>query len=133
VEVWYACEFEYWEELYRDQNAYKKEKKRIADYTIEQLDKRWPGFASKVEVIDVPTPATYKRYTGNWKGSPDGWYVNPDNLMANDPVRTLPGLEGLQMVGQWTAPYTGVVLASMSGRQAIQLTCREEGKKFQTP
>lgn len=133
VEVWYPCDYEYWEELYKDQSAYKAEKKRIADYTIEQLDKRWPGFASQVEVVDVCTPATYKRYTGNWKGSPDGWYVNPDNLMANDPVRTLPGLEGLQMVGQWTAPYTGVVLASMSGRQAIQLTCREEGRKFQTP
>lgn len=130
VEVWYPCEYEYWEELYQDQAAYKAEKKRIADYTVEQLDKRWPGFASQVEVIDVPTPATYKRYTGNWKGSPDGWYVNPHNLMDRDPVRTLPGLDGLQMVGQWTTPYSGVVLAALSGRQAIQLTCREEGRPF---
>lgn len=130
VEVWYASDYDYWEELCQDKAAYKAEKKRIADYTVQQLDKRWPGFASQVEVIDVPTPATYKRYTGNWKGSPDGWYVNPDNLMADDPMRTLPGLEGLQMVGQWTAPYTGVVLASLSGRQAIQLTCREEGRPF---
>ncbi len=29
--------------------------------------------ASRVEVIDVPTPATYNHYTGNWKESPDGW------------------------------------------------------------
>jgi len=130
VEVWYPCDYNYWEELYKDRAAYKAEKKRIADYTVQQLDKRWPGFASQVEVIDVPTPVTYNRYTGNWKGSPDGWYVNPDNLMADDPVRTLPGLEGLQMVGQWTAPYTGVVLSSMSGRQAIQLTCKEEGRSF---
>lgn len=130
VEVWYPCDYDYWEELHKDRDVYKAEKKRIADYTVQQLEKRWPGFASQVEVIDVPTPATYKRYTGNWKGSPDGWYVNPDNLMADDPVRTLPGLEGLQMVGQWTAPYMGVVLSSMSGRQAIQLTCKEEGRPF---
>jgi phytoene dehydrogenase-like protein len=104
VEVWYNTDYEYWEGLSKDKEKYKAEKKRIADYTIQQLDKRWPGFASQVEVIDVPTPHTYKRYTGNWKGSPDGWYLTRDNLMDQEPLRTLPGLEGLRMIGQWTAP-----------------------------
>ncbi len=132
VEVWYDTDYAYWEELYKDKTAYKTEKKHIADYTIRQLDKRWPGFASKVEVIDVPTPATYHRYTGNWKGSPDGWYVTPENVRMMDPVRTLPGLEGLQMAGQWTGPFMGTVISSVSGRQAIQMMCREEGKAFST-
>ena len=114
----------------KDKAAYKAEKKRIADYTIRQLEKRWPGFASKIEVIDVPTPATYGRYTGNWKGSPDGWYITPDNLKVRDPIRTLPGLEGLQMVGQWTGPFMGTVISALSGRQAVQLMCNDEGKSF---
>jgi phytoene dehydrogenase-like protein len=130
VEVWYASDYEYWETLYRDKSAYKAEKNRIAGYTIGELDKRFPGFTSQVEVIDVPTPATYHRYTGNWKGSPDGWYVTPDNMRVQEPVRSLPGLEGLKMAGQWTAPFTGTVLAALSGRQVIQLMCREEGKAF---
>ncbi|UCG28429.1 MAG: NAD(P)/FAD-dependent oxidoreductase [Bacteroidales bacterium] len=132
VEVWYDSEYEYWEELYKNKTDYKVEKKRIADYTIQQLDKRWPGFASQVEVIDVPTPATYMRYTGNWKASPDGWYITPDNIGDDEPVRTLPGLEGLRMVGHWTAPFMGTVMSAMSGRQVIQLICKEEGKKFMT-
>lgn len=132
VEVWYNSDADYWEELYKDKEAYKAEKKRIADYTIRQLDKRWPGFASKVEVIDVPTPATYMRYTGNWKGSPDGWYVTPENMQNMEPYRTLPGLEGLQMVGQWTTRYTGTVLAALTGRQAIQLLCHHDRKPFNT-
>lgn len=132
VEVWYDTEYEYWEELRKDETAYKAEKKRIADYTVRQLEKRWPGFAAKLETIDVPTPATYTRYTENWKGSPDGWYVTPENFRVNDPVRRLPGLEGLQMVGQWTAPFTGTILAALSGRQAIQLMCKEEGRPFKT-
>ena len=132
VEVWYDTEYDYWEELYRDREAYRAEKKRIEEYTIRQLERRWPGFASQVEVSDVPTPATYFRYTGNWKGSPDGWYVSPDNMMNTDPVRTLPGLDGLQMAGQWTAPFTGTVVSSVSGRQAIQMLCREEGRRFVT-
>lgn len=132
VEVWYASEYPYWAELYKDKKAYKAEKKRIADYTLRQLEKRMPGFTSQVEVIDVPTPATYHRYTGNWKGSPDGWYVTVDNMRVQEPVRSLPGLEGLKMVGQWTAPFTGTVIATLSGRQLIQLMCKEDGKRFVT-
>jgi phytoene dehydrogenase-like protein len=132
VEVWYDTEYEYWEELAKDRKKYLTEKKRIANYVVEQLDKHWPGFASQVEVIDVPTPATYTRYTGNWKASPDGWYITPENMNVMEPVRTLPGLQGLQMVGQWTMPFTGTVMAALSGRQAVELFCREEGKRFIT-
>lgn len=130
VEVWFDTEYSYWEELANDREKYNAEKQRIAEYTIRQLEKRWPGFSSQIEVLDLPTPATYMRYTGNWKGSPDGWYLTPDNINDMEPIRTLPGLEGLHMVGQWTMPFTGTVLAAMSGRQVIQLICRKEGKKF---
>jgi len=34
------------------------------------------------------------------------------------------------MVGQWTAPYTGTVMAAASGRQLIQILCRNGKKKF---
>jgi len=132
VEVWYDTDFEYWEELAKVRKKYLAEKKRIADYTIEQLDRRWPGFAKDVEVVDVPTPATYKRYTGNWKGSPDGWYITPENMRDMEPLRTLPGLSGLQTIGQWTMPFTGTIMAAITGRQAIELLCRDSGLKFNT-
>ncbi len=132
VEVWYDTDFEYWEELAKDKKAYKAEKKRIAVETIKRLEKLWPGFAAQVEVVDVPTPHTYYRYTGNYKGSPDGWCINMDNLRNQEPARTLPGLKGLRMIGQWTAPYTGVVIAALTGRQAIQLMCKEIRKEFKT-
>jgi phytoene dehydrogenase-like protein len=132
VEVWYDTDFDYWEALSGDKKSYKAEKNRIARETIEQLDKHWPGFASQVEMFDVSTPHTYYRYTGNYKGSPDGWCINMDNMRDQEPVRTLPGLKGLRMIGQWTAPYTGVVIAAQTARQAIQLLCKEEHKKFVT-
>ena len=132
VEVWYDTDYDYWDQLSRDRDAYKKEKKRIADYTVEQLDKRWSGFARSVEIVDVPTPYTYYRYTGNWKGSPDGWYITPENMQQSEPIRSLPGLEGLHMIGQWTAPFTGTVLAALTGRQAIQLMCIKDNRRFVT-
>jgi phytoene dehydrogenase-like protein len=130
VEVWFDTDYTYWEELAKDRKKYNAEKQRIAEYTIRQLEKRWPGFLSQVEVTDVPTPATYMRYTGNWKGSPDGWYLTPDNIKEMEPLRTLPGIEGLFMAGQWTTPFSGTVMAALSGRQIVQLMCRKEGKKF---
>jgi phytoene dehydrogenase-like protein len=132
AEVWYATPYEYWEELARDRVRYEEEKKRIADVTIAELDKRWPGFASQVEVVDVPTPATYVRYTGNWRGSPDGWYLTTENMKKLTPLRSLPGLSGFHMVGQWTMPYAGVPGSALSGRQLIQLLCNQSGRPFVT-
>ncbi len=132
VEVWYATRYDYWEKLARDRAAYDSEKKRIADATIAVLDRRWPGFASQVEVVDVPTPATYVRYTGNWQGSPDGWYITPDNMRKRTLLRKLPGLSGLSMVGQWTAPFTGTIFAAISGRQLVQLLCKQNKTPFVT-
>ncbi|MBN1772851.1 MAG: NAD(P)/FAD-dependent oxidoreductase [Deltaproteobacteria bacterium] len=131
VEVWYPSSYEYWERLAGRRGEYEAEKQRIADLTIAALDRRWPGLAAAVEVVDVPTPATYVRYTGNWKASPDGWYVTPENVRA-DPLRALPGLSDLWMCGQWTAPFTGTVLGALTGRQVVELLCRRDGVRFAT-
>ncbi|MBN2039324.1 MAG: NAD(P)/FAD-dependent oxidoreductase [Spirochaetes bacterium] len=130
VEVWYPSSYEYWEKLSGDRPKYEAEKQRIADATIAELDKRWPGFISDIEVVDVATPATYVRYTGNWKGSPDGWYITPENMADQSPLRSLPGLASFYMVGQWTAPFTGTIMAAVGGRQLIELLCVNDGKAF---
>jgi phytoene dehydrogenase-like protein len=132
VEAWYPSSYDYWERLSHDRSKYDAEKQRIAKETISAIDKRWPGFANQVEVIDVPTPLTYFRYTGNWKGSPDGWYITPENIMNTKPMRSLPGLSGLYTVGQWTAPYTGTVMAAVTGRQLVQIICKKEKRVFKT-
>jgi phytoene dehydrogenase-like protein len=131
AEAWYATPYEHWERLARDRVAYEAEKKRIADHAIAELDARWPGLAAQIEVVDVATPTTYVRYTGNWRGSPCGWYRTPENFM-NAPVRSLPGLSGLYMVGQWTKPYAGTLESALTGRQLIQLLCKRSGRPFVT-
>ena len=132
LEVWYATDYSYWETLIKDRVKYDDEKRRIAEETADALEKRWPGFRSKIEVTDVPTPMTYVRYTDNWQGSPDGWYITTENLMDQRMRRTLPGLNNLYMVGQWTAPFTGTVMAALSGRQLIQILCKKDRRNFAT-
>ena len=97
---------------------------------LRHFEKRWPGFKSKIEMTDVPTPMTYVRYTDNWQGSPDGWYITTENMMDQRMKRTLPGLDNLYMVGQWTAPFTGTVMAALSGRQLVQILCKKDRRPF---
>jgi hypothetical protein len=53
-------------------------------------------------------------------------------MMKRSMLRSLPGLSGFSMVGQWTAPFTGTVIAALSGRQFVQILCKQDGKRFIT-
>ncbi len=131
LEVWYPTRHDLWVRLAEDREAYEEEKRRVADITLGALEERFSGLSRDVEVVDVPTPHTYIRYTGNWRASPDGWYITCDNMRAT-PLRTLPGLSDLFMVGQWTAPFTGTPIAALTGRQVVQVLCHRDGRPFRT-
>jgi len=80
-------------------------------------------------MVDVATPATTERYTGNWRGSMEGWMTTPENLREEMP-RTLTGLDGFCMAGQWVSPGGGIPGGVKTGRDAIQLICHEDGVRF---
>ena len=46
--------------------------------------------------------------------------------------KELPGLTNLYMVGQWVEPGGGAPAVAVSGRNAIQIICKRDGKKFTT-
>lgn len=55
----------YWEQFEGDRAAYKKEKERIAEQVLDRIERRFPGFKDAVEVMDIGTPATMRRFSGN--------------------------------------------------------------------
>jgi phytoene dehydrogenase-like protein len=124
--------YDYWEKLSQDETAYKAKKDEIAQTLVELLDKRFPGIASQVEVIDVATPITFKRFTGNWQGSFEGWLITPDNanVMMKPMSQTLPGLTNFYMCGQWVEPGGGLPTGIISGRRLLKAICKEDKKKF---
>ena len=124
-------DYDYWKALRQDMPRYKEEKDRIAKTVIEILDRRFPGLAEQVEMIDVSTPITFERYTGNWQGTFEGWLITPKTMMLNM-KKTLPGLDGFYMVGQWVSPGGGLPCGPMTGRAVVQLMCHKDGKKFVT-
>ena len=117
--------YQYWEDLRRgDKKAYDAEKQRIADFVIEQLDRHLGDIKTNLEMVDVCTPATVIRYTGNWKGSYEGWLMNRE-AAYNGMTRTLPGLSDFYMAGHWVEPGGGVPAAMMSGRNVAQVIARK--------
>lgn len=121
---------EYWRSLReKDKEKYKKEKENIAEDIISILDNRIGGLKSNIEMVDVATPATYIRYTGNWRGSVQGW-SNENIFKANPFKKELPGLKNFFMIGQWVEPGGGVPYVFKSGRDLAQIICKRDRKKF---
>ena len=103
---------------------------QIGEQLVAVLEQRFPGLAEQVEVIDVATPATFERYTGNWRGAWMGWVATPET-MNKRVSKTLPGLKGFYMTGTWTLNGT-LAFAAMSGRHVTQLLCAQDKKRFAT-
>ena len=80
-------------------------------------------------MTDVSTPATVIRYTNNWKGSLEGWLLDP-KVGFSQMKKELKGLKNFYMAGQWVQPGGGVPGALISGRQVAQLVCLRDGLKF---
>jgi len=131
VQVVAETEFDYWEELQEDHAAYEAEKERVAGEVLKRLEWYLPGISAQVEMTDVATPHTFWHYTRNRRGAYEGWLMTPDILRVRV-AKTLPGLANFYMAGQWVEPGGGVPAVIPSGRQAIQLLCHRDGKRFVT-
>jgi phytoene dehydrogenase-like protein len=122
--------YTYWKKLRQDRVRYKAEKEKIADTVIALLDQHYPGLAAQVEMRDVATPITWERYTNNWKGSYEGWLVTEETMPPFRMRKTLPGLERFYMAGQWVEPGGGLPTVAVSGRNVIQIICKQAKRQF---
>lgn len=132
AEITFRMDYRYFERIYGNK-LYDAEQLQLADQALEQLERIWPGVRSDVEVTDVATPLSYERYTGNWQGSSCGWLLTKQTMlkMITGVPRTLQGLGGFVLAGQWVEPGGGVPMCAGSGRNAVRLICAAEGQPFQ--
>lgn len=130
VQVMVESEWDYWNNLAKDRPAYEAAKQRLADEMLERLTPYLPGLAGNVEMVDVATPYTTWRYTSNEHGYYEGFIATPE-AVRNPPPKTLPGLGGLHMVGQWVEPGGGLPPCIYGPRHLVMRLCRESGKKFE--
>lgn len=132
LKVVLATSYERWERLAEDPAAYRREQAAIADAVVAQLERRFPGLREEIEVVDVATPISTKRFTGNghgYKANINGMLLA---LFAGKRLsQTLPGLRDFYMAGQW-AGVPGVPMVAAMGRDVVRLICRRDGRPFRT-
>lgn len=136
VECIYAADFSYWDDL-RTQNRslYKIKKQEVIAFVSEFMENLYPGFLENVEIIEVATPSTMKRYTGNFKGSTFAWKAFSEAEDISDEIvhkrrMQLPGLKNFYMTGQWVQGG-GLPRAALSGRYVAQYVCADRKIPFQ--
>lgn len=123
--------YDYWKELRADPERYRAEKERLAEQVIGLLEARFPGIREQIEVVDVATPLTVERYTGNYLGYQAWGIPNVSPLGSLKGLSTtLPGLTGFYMVGHWAGATIGVSTVAAAGRKLVQRLCKADGRRF---
>jgi len=120
----------FWRDLRQDDaGAYHAAKREVTRGIVGLLDDRLGGIRDSLEALDLATPATVIRHTGNWRGSYQGWI--PGGFLSTRALpRTLPGLRGFYMAGQWVEVGGGLPPALLSGRNLAQEICARAGREF---
>jgi phytoene dehydrogenase-like protein len=135
VKVVLESNYDYWRKLSENPEAYKEEKKKLADLIAERLDKRFPGFKSQIEAVDVATPISVEHWTSAYRGYCVA-YQAPEKIanevLKNGVSKTLPGLQRFHMVGQWAGAFYSTNQVSLMGRDLIMQLCKKDNKKFVT-
>ncbi len=132
VKVVFDSDYQYWKNLSANKQAYSAEKQKIADLVAQALEKRFPGFGSKVEASDVVTPISVEHWTGAYMGS-QAWGAPKEyqkEISKNGVSKTLPGLSNFYMVGQWAVGTIGLNTVCLTGRNLVRKLCRKEKIKF---
>lgn len=121
----YTKKGDFWIDLRKSQpEEYKKCKEEFANQIIDILEHKLGNIKLNIEEIDIATPATFNRYTGNWKGSVQGWLPGK-NLFAIPPVGfELPGLKKFYYCGHWSVPGGGLPIAIKSARDVAKIICK---------
>jgi all-trans-retinol 13,14-reductase len=113
-----------WEKFAADyfqgkKTAYKEEKEKLARVLVEKVEKRFlPGLSKAIEVMEIGTPLTNVRYTGNYRGAIYGFDQTLDNS-GNTRLPHKTPIDKLYLAGAWTRPGHGYGAVIPSGLECF--------------
>ncbi len=129
INVLLNTSYEYWNKLGYQTAEYKEAKNMVQEKILNVISDYYPELKEKICYQEVATPLTWERYTGNWKGSYEGFVSTPKNLNYK-PKSTIKGLDNIYMAGQWIQIGGGVSSSILSGKNTILKICEREDRKF---
>jgi all-trans-retinol 13,14-reductase len=90
---------------------------RAANTLIQRVEAAlFPGLRELIEIMEVATPSTFERFTGNPGGSIYGWSARADQCGGARMDAVTP-IDGLFLAGAWTQPGGGFTSVLRSGKR----------------
>lgn len=122
-------DYKYWALLRENYNEYLMEKNKLAKLVENKIIEKFPSLKNSIELLDVVTPCTFKRYTHAYHGAymPFAYTSRGSMFYYNGYVK---GIKNLQLSGQWAILPGGLPIAMMSGKFSIQRILKSEHKWF---
>jgi all-trans-retinol 13,14-reductase len=120
--------FSYWTKYQEEYDAgnkeeYNREKDRLAGALIKRAEEVLPNISKHVEVIEIATPLTLKRFTGNPNGACYGWANTVKQFSPLNRILKMP-VKNLFMSSAWSFPGEGtgatIACGCRVGRQIIK-------------
>jgi prolycopene isomerase len=104
IEIVVHASGKHWCGLPKD--VYKKKKAEVTELLIDRFSEIIPDIRERIEVIEVGTPHTMQRYTGNPEGAVFGYASTPMGHSIFRPRADTP-VPGLYLASAWTFPGPG--------------------------
>ena len=114
---------------YTRTEEYKELKKEVADILLDRVEKKLDiKLKEHIRYLDIATPITHQRYTGNKGGSMMGARPGKANMRAKVAHYKTP-IKRLFLSGHWSELGGGIPVAVRSALNTTLLVLKQENKK----
>ncbi len=111
-----------------DKAEYRKRKEKLAEIICKLIEEHCPTLQGKLSLIDVWTPASYKRIVNTEIGSFMS-FAMPSGYAPKTCSARVGGLENVLLATQWQKAPGGLPIAAINGKTSIEIINKIEKKK----
>jgi phytoene dehydrogenase-like protein len=115
----------------KDNDAYLTEKEEFAKAVLDAITEKFPELSGKLHLLDVWTPATYKRYTNAEIGSFMSFAFS-SKVIPSALSNMVKGVDNLILASQWLQAPGGLPIALNNGKHAINTIEKLEKRATKT-
>ena len=102
-----------------DRKAYVESKKSLAKVVKSAIERQYISLKNKLKLLDVWTPASYKRYTASASGTYMSFAFSSKVIPARKSNR-IKGLKNVVLATQWIQALGGLPVAAECGKIAVK-------------
>ena len=121
-------DYRHWEEVYQNKALYRETKEKLANDIIQRLEIQFPEFKGKINLLDVFTPMTLKRYTNAFHGSYMTQFTKITTRLNHK--GTIRGLSNVFLCNSVLQTPGGLPYAAANGKFAAMRICKLDKVKF---